>query len=121
MRARNGPDEVTPLPAPPAPPARDANPWRLPEQDSPARETPSPRRPRRRDGTPEPRKATLRIAVLAAFALLVLGLAVARMMEGGDVGDLAEALLPLLILVIFAASRFRRRQKPPVGERRNAP
>ncbi|MBS1200140.1 MAG: hypothetical protein H6R27_818 [Proteobacteria bacterium] len=121
MRARNEPDEVTPLPAPPAPPARDANPWPLPELDRPAIETPSPRRPRRRDGTPEPGKATPRIAVLAAFALLVLGLAAARMMEGGDAGDLAEALLPLLLLVIFIASRFRRRRKPPVGERRNTP
>jgi hypothetical protein len=121
MRARNGPDEVTPLPAPPAPPARDANPWPLPELDRPASETPSPRRPRRRDGTPEPRKETLRIAVLVAFAVLVFGLAVARMVEGGDAGEVAGALLPLLFLVIFVASRVRRRRKPAVGERRNPP
>lgn len=120
MRTRNGSDEITPLPPPPAPPARDANPWRLPELDRPATGSPSPRRPPRRQDAPETTGwGAPRIALVVVFVLLVLGLAVARMIEGGNPGDFAEALFPLVILAIFLVSRLRRRRRSNVRERRN--
>lgn len=119
MRTRNGSDEITPLPPPPAPPARDANPWRLPELDRPADETSSPRRPRRRDHQPDPQRTSQsRIALAAGLALLVLGVVVARLIGGADIGDLAQSLVPILILVIFVVSRLGRRKRK-VGEKRN--
>lgn len=118
MRTRTGTDEITALPPPPAPPARDANPWPLPELDRPKGGTPSFRRPRRREEPRAPeRTSQRRIALAAGIALLVFGVVVARVMGGEDIGDLAQSLFPVLIIVIIFASRFRRRQRR-VGETR---
>lgn len=118
MRTRNGSDEITALPPPPAPPARDANPWRLPELDRPAGEAPSPRRPRRRKDPPGPQQTPQRwIALAAGIALLVLGVVVARLAGGEDIGDVAKSLAPLLIVVIVVVSRLGRRRRR-VGESR---
>lgn len=118
MRTRNGSDEITALPPPPAPPARDANPWQLPEPDRPAGEAPSPRRPRRRAGQSDPQRTPQRrIALAAGIALLVLGVVVARLMGGEDVGDLAKSLAPPLIILIVVTARLRRRRRG-IGERR---
>jgi len=121
MRTRNGSDEITALPPPPAPPARDANPWRLPELDRPAGEAPSPRRPRRLEHTPAPeRTPQRRIALAAGIALLVLGVVVAQLMGGEDIGEVAKSLAPLLIIVIVVTARLRRRRRG-IGERRKGP
>jgi hypothetical protein len=118
MRTRNGSDEITALPPPPAPPARDANPWRLPELDRPTGEVPSPRRPRRREGQSDSQRTPQRrIALATGIALLVLGVIVARLMGGEDIGDVVKSLAPLLIIVIVVASRLGRRRRK-VGERR---
>lgn len=121
MRTRNGSDEITALPPPPAPPARDANPWRLPELDRPAGEAPSPRRPRRRDPRPDARRTPQsRIALAAGIALLVLGVVVARMAGGEDIGDVAKSLAPLLIIVIVVVSRLGRRRSRAGESRKDA-
>jgi Flp pilus assembly protein TadB len=118
MRTRNGSDEITPLPPAPAPPARDANPWRLPELDRPTDAAPPARRPRRRQEPPGPERAPQRrIALAAGIALLVLGVVVFRLMGGEDIGDVAQSLFPVLIIVIVFASRLRRRQRK-LGETR---
>lgn len=118
MRTTNGSDEITALPPPPAPPARDANPWRLPELDRPAGQAPSPRRPRRREEPPGPeRTPQRRIALAAGIALLVLGVVVARLTGGEDIGDVVKSLAPLLIIVIVVTARLRRRRRG-VGESR---
>jgi len=121
MQTRNGPDEITALPPPPAPPARDANPWPLPELDRPVTGPLPLRRPRRREDAPAPeRTPQRRIALAAGIALLVLGVVVARRMGGEDVGDIAKSLAPLLIIVIVVTARLRRRRRGVRESRKDA-
>lgn len=99
------------LPPPPAPTARDANPWPVGSAPREGRG----RRHRQPAGTPqEPvRRASAapRIAVAVAIGLLMLGLLVTRFLEGGEFEDLAGILFAIVFLVLFIATRSRARRR----------
>ena len=111
MRTKDGPDEITRLPPPPAPTARDANPW--PNEAKEGRPRPSgfPRRGRRRSGLPAPARRSKRAAVAIVIGVLLLGVVMMQLARGGDVGDLAEVALPLAMVAIFAITRLRERRR----------
>ncbi len=101
-------NETQGLPPPPAPTARDANPW--PVESEPGvgpTDRPFGRRATRAR-TPNPVKrssAAPRLAVAIAVALLVLGVVFLRLRAGGDIQDLAGVLFGLVVLVLFAVGR----------------
>jgi len=115
------------LPPPPAPPARDANPWTISHTGSPgsdalpgaARSVPGgsgpaaarrPRFPVRQVPQPKPRKPSIvPLAIFAIAVLIPLGAAVRAL----GAGALAEAIGPLfaLLFIAFIAIRILRRRR----------
>jgi len=94
---------ATPLPPPPAPTARDANPWRMPQRDATATHRPPTASPAagRPAGTGRAahrpaRRRILPIAVTAAMAVVLLSAALQAL-------ERAEwaAALPMLAIVAF--------------------
>ena len=115
MKTRDSANDLTVLPPPPAPPARDANPWPMPESDArPAPARSHPRLPKRVDTASEPartpggKSGLPSAAVVVAIALFVLGVAVLRFIESGDAKDLPGLAFAVVMLVFFAVSRIRR-------------
>jgi len=120
MKTRRPRDETTALPPPPAPTARDANPWTV----EAARGSGQPRRGWRpeqaADRDPVKRNSAVpRLAIPVAFVLLMLGLAIMRIRESGDFEDLAGIVFAMVVLVLFAVTRAKagrraasRRQEP---------
>ena len=113
MRTKDGPDGITRLPPPPAPTARDANPWPIEARQGRPRPSGFPPRARRRGGLPAqaPARRSKRAAVAIVIAVLLLGVAMMQLARGGDVGDLAEVALPLAMVAIFAITRLRERRR----------
>ena len=107
------------LPPPPAPTARDANPWPL-SQGAGGRAH-EPRHPRApgwppRRGSPKPgpagskrRTPWIRMLYLFVIAGVAMQFAI-RAMRHGDVGAAIDAIVLLLILA-FAALRWNRKRK----------
>jgi hypothetical protein len=110
MRTRDAPDAVTQLPPPPAPTARDANPWRLPELDRQPRRAPNPRRPLRRAARAaqdRPRRRVLQTVLPLAFFALILAVALREAARSGDFQEMVGVALPLLLLAVFVVTRLR--------------
>lgn len=108
------------LPPPPAPTARDANPW--PMSSSPTGMPPPPRHPRaagRRAqprsplGDPASRKRALPwIPLLVLFFILGTGVQMAiRALSEGDVETAAGALVILAVVAVVALSRLVKRRR----------
>jgi len=107
------------LPPPPAPTARDANPWTLPAGDAPATRVPRhPRAPNWPEGTPEHRRVSPESPVRRPWVpLAVLGFVAATGVQmallafaRGDVESAVGALL-LLGMVLLVAVRLLRRAR----------
>ena len=107
------------LPPPPAPPARDANPWRMPQGDrgrqSESRQAPAPAgSPARRLPRPVPadRRRNRRWAPLLIL-FFVAGTAVqlaVRALRDGDVEAAVVALVMLTMVAIVVVRRLRKRR-----------
>lgn len=112
MQTRKVTDETTQLPPPPAPTARDANPWTV--EAEPGKASPRHRFRRRvAGGDQDPvrrRSGSPGFAVVIAIALLMLGVAVLRERQGGDFEDLAGAVFAMIVLILFAVTRRRDRK-----------
>lgn len=115
MQTRKAVDEIPELPPPPAPTARDANPWSVETE---------PVRGRRRRGRharvagrdPVKRSsAPPRIAVVLAVAFLMLGLAVMRIRESGEFEDIAGIVFAFVVLLLFAVTRGKSRRRSKSG------
>jgi hypothetical protein len=126
---------TTKLPPPPAPVARDANPWPMPEQQggaprpSMAQRREVPQSPselliaRQRNPAPDPvrssRHGLSRFVPVAVF-LAILGSIAASAFESLGRGDRLGAIIPLVVIGVAAISvwrsaRRRRNRSPGVG------
>lgn len=122
MRMSKGREEVSSLPPPPAPPARDANPWPLPDRKAPASGT-APTSPRQwwkhAAGVDSRQRTASRVSLAVGLVLLAAGIVLARVLGGEDIGDVAGAMFPLVILVILLATRRARRRGRERADRRS--
>jgi len=121
MRTRDSSEGITELPPPPAPTARDANPWPMESGSTPAsrRHGRVPRRPpamsdgeshsRGEQGAKPPR-----VAIALAVAVMMMAIAFIRVRETGNIEDLAGVLFAMIVLVLFVVTRKGR------GRRRSA-
>ena len=107
MRARNGSDEITPLPRPPAPTARDANPWPIPGRDAAARRPRLPPAPRGPGTEPRTGHGALHAAVGIAVGVAVLAAALIQARDSGRLSDLAGPAIMLFMVALFVISRRR--------------
>jgi hypothetical protein len=111
MQTKDAPNEITRLPPPPAPPARDANPWPWPEQARGAERRPSRlasiRRAGRRDRQEPPASPALSKSVAIGVAILVMTMALIEALGRGGAEDWAGAVFVVLLLVIFALRQLR--------------
>ena len=114
MQPRKASDETTQLPPPPAPTARDANPWTV--ESAPGAASSRHRFPRRRSGVGQDpfrrRPGPSSFVVAIAIALLVAGLLFLRETAGADFEDLARVAFAMIVLVLFAVTRRRSRSRP---------
>jgi hypothetical protein len=114
MQTRNGTDEITPLPPPPAPPARDANPWPMPEASGQAARGPRALASIRRAGKQDPGSRptdALRASVAIGLAVMIMTVALIQARKSGELEDLAGALFALFLLVMFAVTRLRKARR----------
>jgi hypothetical protein len=122
MQTKSGPDEITPLPPPPAPPARDANRWPWPEQERGAERRPSRlasiRRAGQRDRQEPPASSALSKSVAIGVAILVMTMALIEALGRGGAEDWAGAGFVILLLVIFALRQLRGARKRAVRRER---
>ena len=107
MPARDPRVEVAPLPKPPAPTARDANPWPLPGQSHQATAAPGVRRGLRRARDARPAGA-LRGAVAVGIAVTVIAIALIQARTNGRPGEVAGAAFAAFLMVMFVVARLRR-------------
>lgn len=118
MPTHKAADETPGLPPPPAPTARDANPWPVETEPGAGPMRRRALRRRTRTGQPDPVKrpsAAPRLAVGIAVALLVLAVVFLRLREGGNIEDLAGVLFGLVVLILFAVGRTSSGRRPRPG------
>ena len=122
MRRSNGREEVSSLPPPPAPPARDANPWPLPELDV-SRSGAAPESPlqgwKHAAGMDSPQSTASKVSLAVGLVLLAAGIVLARVLGGEDIGDFLGAVFPLVVVVILLATRRARRRGRERADRRS--
>lgn len=107
------PDVATPLPPPPAPPSRDANPWTMPSGRAPQRQPALRIDPARipehlkqapaEGPRPRGRQTWLPFAIVGGVLLAVGGNAVESLRRGDYVG----ALVPLVFVGFIAVAVLR--------------
>lgn len=114
MRTSDPEDAITPLPPPPAPTARDANPWPVTGVPGPARRTVL-RRPRQRDPGQRKAREGLRNLLMLGVVAFILVSALMEALRGGGVGPLVGALFPLLILAVLFLARRRKSRNGGAG------
>lgn len=116
MRTRDQADEITQLPPPPAPTARDANPWPVADAPKPPRRLPSLRTPKGRDpGTRKAREAMRNFAALGIVVFIVLS-GVFEALQGGGWESIVGLAVPLFILaILFLARRRKSRERGATG------
>jgi hypothetical protein len=107
VRTRDSTDEMTQLPPPPAPPARDANPWPLPGSPRTHR-LPSIRRPRGRDASTRPAREGMRNLVAVAVVAFIVVSGVLEALQGGGPESIVGLVVPLFILAILFLARRRK-------------
>ena len=111
MRTRDTAEEITQLPPPPAPTARDANPWPLSSVQQPARRTPSIRRPRARKATMHPAREGMRNLLFLGIVAFIVVSGVVEVLQGGGPEALAGIAIPLFILAILFLARRRKSRR----------
>ena len=124
MRTRDSTDAITEMPPPPAPTARDANPWPMESESRPVS-----RRHRRvlrrqpdaasRGEASHPDKAGARppgVAIALAVAFMI-AIGFIRLRNSGNIEDLAGVLFALVVLVLFIVTRKGRRKRSRSGGR----
>jgi hypothetical protein len=111
MRTTTEPDRITPLPPPPAPTARDANPWPISARQPTARRAALPGVTRGHGREPRSGRSVLPSLVAVAIALMVLVSALVRAGESSRFGDLVGPGIALFFVLIFAVSRLRRARR----------
>jgi hypothetical protein len=106
------------MPAPPAPPSRDANPWPMPEQHPDAGARPQAqanvrlgksglrRRPDQAPGATPPRSERRLIPLFIVAG--VIGLAFTAALDAAESGDLVGIIVPILIVGVVAFGVLRR-------------
>ena len=110
LRTRDNDDEITELPPPPAPTARDANPWPVTGTPPPRRLT-SLRTPRGRDpGTRKAREAMRNLLALGIVAFIIVSAAL-EALQGGGPEALVGVVFPLLVVGILFLARRRKSQR----------
>ena len=113
MPARKATDATHELPPPPAPTARDANPWTV--ETAPGSVSRRHRFRRRTTGAAQDpvrrRSGPSRFAVAIAIAFLMLGIIFMRASEGAEFEDLAGVVFAMVVLILFAATRRRDRSR----------
>jgi len=108
LRTRDSADKITELPPPPAPTARDANPWPVTGTPPPPRRLPSLRTPRGRDpGTRKAREGMRNLVALGIVAFILVS-GVFEAMRGGGGESLVGLAFPLFIMAILFLSRRRK-------------
>lgn len=109
MKTHEAKDTVTLLPPPPAPTARDANPWPVSETNrQPGRTTPfSIRRPQRSDRKPRPRRSALGSMFAIGVAAFILVTALIQALRGDSPQDWGGVAVTVFFLVMFVVSRLR--------------
>lgn len=122
MQTKDTPEKISALPPPPAPPARDANPWPWPEQANAGTRRPDRFSAIRRVAGPTgPRRANHvlpRLGVAVGMAALVLVIALNKGLGGGGPEDWIGLMFPVLFLVLFIASRLRKAGRQSSGTER---
>jgi Flp pilus assembly protein TadB len=121
MQTRDAPEKVTPLPPPPAPPARDANPWQWPEEAGSAAQPQQPvllRRPGRRKATTQAASQVPRLGLAIGIAVLVMVIALSKALGGAGPRDWAGVAFAVFLVVMVAVRRLRgsRRRSDPGRE-----
>jgi len=111
MRTRDSADEITQLPPPPAPTARDANPWSTSGSPRPPRRMPSIRRPRGRDPSSRPAREGMRNLVAIGVVAFIIVSGVLEALQGGGVEALIGMVIPLFILAVFFLGRWRKSKR----------
>lgn len=112
MQTKAAPDKTTPMPPPPAPPARDANPWPLPEQERSAGARPeSTYRAGGRDVGTQPRAAALQLTLAIGIAVFVMTALLYRTLGSGSPKDWVGVMLAVLLLGVFVLVRLRRARR----------
>lgn len=117
MRTRDQVDEITQLPPPPAPTARDANPWPVAGAPQAPRRTPSVRVARRRrdPGTRKVREGMRNLLALGIVAFIIVSAAL-EALRGGGPEALIGVVFPLLIVgILFLARRQKSQQRDRRG------
>jgi hypothetical protein len=111
MQTRDAPEKVTPLPPPPAPPARDANPWQWPEEAGSAAQPEQPvllRRPGRRKATAHTASQLPRLGLAIGIAVLVMVIALNEALGRGGPRDWAGVMFAVLLLGVFVLARLKK-------------
>jgi hypothetical protein len=108
VRTRDNADEINELPPPPAPTARDANPWPVTGVPQAPPRLPSLRTSRARDpGTRKAREGMRNLVALGIVAFILVS-GVFEALRGGGAESVVGLAFPLLILAIVFRSRRRK-------------
>jgi hypothetical protein len=110
----------TEMPAPLAPPSRDANPWPMPDQHPDATRSQAPagvrlgksglrRRPDQAPGARPPRSERRLISLFIVAG--IIGLAFTAALDAAQSGDLVGIIVPILIVGVVAVGVLRRSRR----------
>jgi hypothetical protein len=110
----------TEMPAPLAPPSRDANPWPMPDQHPDATRSQAPagvrlgksglrRRPDQAPGARPPRSERRLIPLFIVAG--IIGLAFTAALDAAQSGDLVGIIVPILIVGVVAVGVLRRSRR----------
>jgi hypothetical protein len=108
------------MPAPLAPPSRDANPWPMPDQHPDATRSQAPagvrlgksglrRRPDQAPGASPPRSERRLIPLFIVAG--IIGLAFTAALDAAQSGDLVGIIVPILIVGVVAFGVLRRSRR----------